>query len=76
MWFIVYKLRVHVYCVPKHYGGPWTNKLVAAHNLIQVFVTKVEEMHVIDFVKWYILYYLQEKELQSTASNMLNKWKK
>ena len=44
-----YKPRVHVYCVPKHYDGPWTNKLVAVYNLIQVFVTKVEEMHVILF---------------------------
>ena len=43
------KPQVHVYCVPKHYGGPWTNKLVAVQVSIQVFVTKVEEMHVILF---------------------------
>ena len=47
--FRQYKPQVHVYCVPKHYGEPWTNKLVPVQDSIQVFVTKLKEIHVILF---------------------------
>ena len=59
-----YKPRVHVYCVPKHYGGPWTNKLVAVQDSIPTFRDKSGRNAYHSILLYDILYYSQEKELQ------------